>query len=119
MASRRAKQRQLKRRPDRAIAFELSTKVVINALLIIASASTLIKLVPYHRVQQAKLNGIRSEVAQIEKRVDQLRVDFSNQFDPQQTMENMQEHSGRIYPNQRRIVWMNSGDAAGASSQNP
>lgn len=110
-SSRRRLQQQRKASTHQAIAFELSAKLVVNVVLTIAAASTLLKLVPYHVVQQEKLQNIQAEVANVEGRVANLRTDFSRQFDPQQTMSVMQEQSNRISPTQRRIVWSTPLDA--------
>lgn len=111
VTSRRHSQQHRKKYTHQAIAFELSTKLVVNVLLTVAAASTLLKLVPYHLVQQEKLHSIQAEVADVEGRVDQLRADFGRQFDPQQTMSVMQEQSNRVSPTQRRIVWSTPLDA--------
>jgi hypothetical protein len=103
--TRQQAQQHRKKHTYQAIALELSTKLVVNVLLTVAAAATLFKLVPYHLVQQKKLQSIQAEVANVEGRVAQLRVDFGRQFDPQQTMSVMQEQSNRVSPTQRRIVW--------------
>lgn len=109
--SRRPRQtRQSRRRRHRrnfygAIAAETTAKLVANLLLSAVAVSALVQLVPHYRLQQEKLEEIRVEVAETEARVSRLRSDFSRHFDPEQTKKIMQEHSYRIDPNQRRIIF--------------
>lgn len=108
----RSSQRRSPRRdPHRAVTFEAATRLGVNAVLGIVAISTLIKLIPYIMDQQEKLREIRSEVAEIEGRVDHLRAEFDRNFDPNQTMNVMREQSARLNPNQRQIIWMDPGAA--------
>lgn len=65
------------------------------------------KLIPYQQTQQAKLEEVRLAVAEKEARVNELRQQFTRNFDPDRARQVMQEQSYRRDPNQRRIVWVN------------
>jgi hypothetical protein len=95
-----------RRRPHRAIAAEVSAKLLVNLVLAIASASALVKLLPYSLAQQAKLQEIRAEVSLVGNRVAQVQGDFDRNFDPQQMRAIMQEQSSRVDPQQRQVVWL-------------
>lgn len=88
-----------------AIAAETTAKLVANLLLSTVAISALVQLVPHYRLQQEKLEEIRAEVTQTEARVNRLRSDFGRHFDPEQTKKIMQEHTYRIDPNQKRIIF--------------
>jgi cell division protein FtsB len=105
--SRRQVVRRRKRRnPHRAIAIETGFKLGVNGVLVIVAVSALVKLVPYNLAQQSKLKEIRTEVAELEGRVDHLQAALSRWFDPQQAMNVMQTESHRVDPQQRQILWL-------------
>jgi len=106
--------RSSRRDPHRIATFEAAVRLGVNLVLGIGAISTLIKLVPYNLAQQAKLHEIRSEVAEVEGRVDRLQAEFDRNFDPNQTMNVMREQSARLNPNQRQIIWMNPASATTA-----
>ncbi len=87
------------------MAAELKVKLIVNGTLSILAVFTLLKLIPYQFLQQEKLKEVRTQVQETEKRVGQLREDFSRNFDPHQTKKVMQENSPLIDPNKRRIYW--------------
>jgi cell division protein FtsL len=101
-----ASSRRSSRDPHQATAIEVSVRLGVNVLLGIIAVSTLIKLVPYNLSQQQRLGEVRSEVAKLDQRVDELRAEFDRHFDPQQSMHVMQEQSARVNPNQRQIIWV-------------
>jgi hypothetical protein len=80
---------------------------VVNILLSTAAIAGLIKLLPHHLSQQAKLREVRLEAERTEERVNNLRADFSRSFDPGQAKSVMQEQSHRVDPTQRQVVWQN------------
>lgn len=88
------------------VAVEISVKLVVNILLSITAIAALTKLLPYQHLQLAKLHSIGVEREEVEKRVENLREDFSRNFDPNQTRKIMQEQSPRVDPSQRRIFWL-------------
>ncbi|MGF1480921.1 MAG: hypothetical protein ACFB4I_15785 [Cyanophyceae cyanobacterium] len=104
-SSRLSRQRHGSRQPEsyRAVAVETTIKICINGVLSAAAISALMKLLPYHQTQQAKLQEIHGELDQVEQRVDALRNNFGRNFDPHQTKTVMKEYSPRIDPNQHRV----------------
>ena len=84
---------------------ETVIKLSINTFLLGLSATALTKLVPSHLTQQVQLREIRTELAFTQKRVDNLRADFSRTFDPMQAYSVMQQQSHLIDPNQRPVVF--------------
>jgi len=75
-------------------------------VVLIAAGAALIRLVPQNLAQQARLQELQTEVAFVERRVDQLQDRFNRHFDPQQTRAIMQEQSNRVDPNQRQVIWV-------------
>lgn len=80
-------------------------KLVANGVISAAAIAALAQLLPYHLSQQSKLREVRAEAKQTEKRVTDLRTNFSRYFDPQQAKSVMQEQSYRRDPTQRQVVW--------------
>ncbi|MBZ8180055.1 MAG: hypothetical protein SAL07_03440 [Oscillatoria sp. PMC 1051.18] len=89
-----------------AVVAEITVKILVNGVLSAAAIAALLKLLPYHLSQQAKLREVRTEVKRTEQRVNELRDRFSYSFDPHQTQNIMQEQTGRVQPNQLRVVWL-------------
>ena len=90
------------------IELEVKIKLLVNGLLSIASIVAIAKLVPYQLSQLEKLEDIRAKTGVLEAEVQQLRKDFTRNFDSRQTQKIMQEQSPFIAPNQRRIYWKQS-----------
>ena len=88
-----------------AIAFESSVKLTVNLLLAIIAATTIAKLVPYYRAQQARLTTLQASVEAAELKNTELRAQFNQNFDPTQAARIMQEQSGMGYPNQKQVIW--------------
>jgi hypothetical protein len=97
--------RHLRQRSYQAIALETTAKIGVNLVITAAAASALVQLLPYHWLQQEKLREIRTEVKQMEGRVNNLQADFSRNFDPSQAKSIRQEQGYRFDPNQRQVVW--------------
>ncbi|MBW4651374.1 MAG: hypothetical protein KME06_22190 [Kastovskya adunca ATA6-11-RM4] len=97
--------RQQQRHPYRAMGCEMLLKLVANGVISAAAIAALAQLLPYHLSQQSKLREVRAEARQTEKRVTDLRTNFSRYFDPQQAKSVMQEQSYRRDPTQRQVVW--------------
>ncbi|MEQ8998474.1 MAG: hypothetical protein RID53_18410 [Coleofasciculus sp. B1-GNL1-01] len=97
------------RRPRRhsysVVAGEITVKLVVNLILCTAAIAGLAQLLPYHLSQKAKLQEVRSEVKRTQSRVQKLRNDFGEAFDPAQARRVMQDQSYRVDPNQRQVVW--------------
>lgn len=88
---------------------EIMMKLAVNGVLSAAAIAALSQLLPYHLSQQAKLREIRTEVKKTDKRVSNLRADFSRYFDPRQAKTVMIEQSTRVDPNQRQVVLIDNG----------
>lgn len=103
----------LRQRSYQIMAMETSAKITVNVVIIIAAISALAHLLPYHRLQQSKLREIRTEVKLMEERVNNLRTEFSRNFDPSQAQIIKQEQSYRFAPNKQQVVFINP-DTKGA-----
>ncbi|BAZ41150.1 hypothetical protein NIES4101_71120 [Calothrix sp. NIES-4101] len=99
--------RHLRQRSYRVMALETSVKIGVNIAISTAAISALVQILPDHWTQQEKLRAVRTEVNQMEARVDILQAEFSRNFDPRQTQSIMQQQGYRFDPNQRRVVLMN------------
>ncbi len=95
--------RRQRRYSYQAVAGETTARLVVNLVLCTAAIAGLIRLLPYHLSQQAKLRELRTEVSRTEDRVKSLRADFGRTFGPEQAKNVMQEQSYRVDPNQRPI----------------
>jgi hypothetical protein len=93
----------------RALAGETTVRLVVNIVLCAAAITGLAQLLPYHLSQQAKLGEVRSEVKRTEARVKNLRLDLGRSIAPGEANSVMQEQSFRVDPNQRKVVWQESG----------
>jgi hypothetical protein len=103
---RQSPRRAARQTAHRTIALEVSIRLGVNVLLGVAAISALARLLPYNVTQQARLEELRTEVAEVEGRVDHLRAEFNRNFDPQQALNVMQEQSARMRPNQRQVIWL-------------
>lgn len=88
-----------------AIAVESSVKLTVNLLLAIVATTTIAKLVPHYKAQQARLSTLQTSVVDAELRNAELREQFDRNFDPAQAGRIMQEQSGMGYPNQKQVIW--------------
>lgn len=98
-------QRRQRRHSYQAVAGETTARLAVNLVLCAAAIAGLVKLLPYHLSQQAKLRELRTEVRRTDERVKNLRADFGRTFDSRQTKSVMQEQSYRVDENQRQVVW--------------
>jgi hypothetical protein len=103
----RTTQRRYRHHAKGGVAIELTIKLLVNSLLSLAALAALVKLLPFHLSQQAKLREISIEVGQTEQRVQHLRDNFNRNFDPQEATKIMQEQNPRVDPHQLRVVWLN------------
>lgn len=90
----------------RHLQVEVTIKLILSSFLALGAITALVKLVPYHFSQQAKLQEITNQVEETEKRVAQLRSELNRNFDPQQTQNLMEEYSPRLAPHQTIIFWL-------------
>lgn len=87
-------------------AIELTVKLTTNLVLSACVISACVKILPHFHASEDKLTQIQSEVKQTQERVESLQADFSRHFDPQQAASIMQEHSNRVAPGQRPVIWL-------------
>jgi hypothetical protein len=99
--------RHLRQRSYQIMALETTAKIAVNLAISGAAISALVQLLPYHWSQQEKLRELRTEVKQMEGRVNILQTEFGRNFDPQQTKNIMQQQGYRFAPNQRQVVLIN------------
>jgi hypothetical protein len=84
---------------------ETVVKLTVNSLLLVVAGTTLARLVPTHFVNQAQIQEVDQEVSFTKARVDQLRQDFNQSFDPSQARVLMVEQTYKVDPSQRQVVW--------------
>ncbi|MGB0561758.1 MAG: hypothetical protein ACPGVO_08120 [Spirulinaceae cyanobacterium] len=89
------------------LAAETVLKLLVNGVLSFAAVITLLNLFPYYWAQQAKLQEVRQQAQTTEQEVNRLQQDFNRSFDPSQARSVMQDQSGLLAPNQRRVVLTN------------
>ncbi|MBW4646094.1 MAG: hypothetical protein KME23_24400 [Goleter apudmare HA4340-LM2] len=99
--------RHLRQRSHQIMALETTAKIAVNLAISGAAISALVQLLPYHWSQQEKLREIRTEVKQMEGRVNILQTEFIRNFDPHQRKTIMQQQGYRFDPSQRQVVLMN------------
>lgn len=90
----------------RGMTVELSLKLIFSWIVAIASLTSLVRLIPYHLSQQAKLKELKIQVAETDARVIKLREQLNRNFDPQQTQSLMEQYSSLISPDRQRIYWL-------------
>jgi len=106
-ASSRPKKRTRRQLPrHRGLTLEISTKIVVNLVMIAAATTAISKLIPNYQTQRLRLEEVQEEVAQTQARVDELNREFTHNFDPYQSEIIMQEQTNQVKPNQRHIVWL-------------
>jgi hypothetical protein len=84
---------------------ETVIKLTVNSLLLVVAGTTLARLVPNHFVNQAQIQEVDQEVSFTQNRVNQLRQDFNQSFDPSQARVLMVEQTYKVDPSQRQVVW--------------
>ena len=84
---------------------ETSLKLFFSFAIGMAALVSVIRLVPYHFSQKAKLKEIRSQVEETERRVEILREQLNRNFDSEQTPILIEEYSPNIAPNRSRVFW--------------
>ncbi|WP_036487617.1 hypothetical protein [Myxosarcina sp. GI1] len=104
-------QRSHKKSTYRGVTGEVWLKLIFSWIIAIASIGSLVKLLPYHLSQQAKLKELRIQVSQTEAKVAELRQQLNHNFDPQQTRNLMEQYSSLLAPNRSRIYWLPNKDS--------
>lgn len=90
----------------RGMAVELTLKLVFNGVLCVAGIAAVVKLLPYHLLQEAKLREVSTEVKETKQRVDRLNRDLSQNSDLQQTNNLRQQYSHKVAPDRRPVIWL-------------
>ena len=90
----------------RHLQVEVTIKLILSSFLALGAITALVKLVPYHFSQQAKLREISNQVVETEKRVAQLRTELHRNFDSHQSQNLMEEYSPRLATHQTLIFWL-------------
>ncbi|WP_084176557.1 hypothetical protein [[Limnothrix rosea] IAM M-220] len=93
-------------RRNRAVLIELSLQTTVNCVLIGVAVTAIANLLPHHLSQQERISEIRAEVAEAEYRVNQLREDFSQNFDAHESPDLIREHSEKVDILEKRIIWV-------------
>jgi hypothetical protein len=97
----------LRQRAYQIMALESTAKLAVNVLISAAAVSALGQLLPYHWLQQDRLREVRTEVKVMEGRVENLRTQFSRNFDPGEAKSIMQQKSYLFNSNQHPVVLIN------------
>lgn len=91
----------------RHIQVEVTIKLILSWVLALGAIVALVKLVPYHFSQQAKLREIDAQVEETRGRVGKLKEELNRNFDSQQSQNLMEEYSPRLAPHQSIVFWLN------------
>lgn len=79
---------QVRSRPNSAVVSQVMretvVKLTVNSFLLLVAGTTLARLIPNHFVHQAQIQEVDQEVSFTQNRVNQLRQDFNQSFDPSQ-----------------------------------
>ncbi|MEB3225028.1 MAG: hypothetical protein VKJ86_04410 [Synechococcus sp.] len=86
--------------------WELVAKISVNCLLTGVAIASIAQLLPAQVNQQQRLVTLKGEVNEAEERVKQLRTEFNRNFDAYAGDKLMQEHTLKVDPKQRRIIWV-------------
>ncbi|MEB3210686.1 MAG: hypothetical protein VKL39_05005 [Leptolyngbyaceae bacterium] len=95
----------------RLFQMESYAAVAVNLTLAIAASIGLVRLVVYNLEQQAKVDLLEAEVGKTRARVDQVREEFEQYFDPYQATSAARQQSHRIEPGQARIILTEPADS--------
>lgn len=87
----------------RGVRTEISLKLILSWIIALSAIASLLKLLPYHLSQKAKLEELKIQVQETDARVGKLREQLNQNFDPQQTQRLMEQYSSLSAPNKSRI----------------
>lgn len=96
----------------RSLLAELSIKLSVNAVAIAVAGATLMRLLPYHFSQSAKLHEIRLEVDRTQIRVDRLRDKFHSSFAPEQSSDLVEEGTHLSAKDRLPVFWLNENSSS-------
>lgn len=102
MLARRRSQNRTKASKNMAI--EVGAMMVVNGFVAAIALVTIIKLIPHNATQQEQLQSLEAEVTALDRRVEDLRKEFVQYFDPQQAQVNKRKLSDRLNAGQRKII---------------
>ncbi len=88
---------------DQGIVTETVLKLFFSLVIGVSGLTSLIKLVPYHNAQLAKLKEVRTQVQETQVRVLKLRQELNRNFDPQQTQNLIEEYSSLTVPDRLQV----------------
>ncbi len=88
---------------DQGLVTETVLKLFFSLVIGVTGLTSLIKLVPYHNAQQAKLKELRTQVQETQVRVFKLRQELNRNFDPQQTQNLIEEYSSLTVPDRIQV----------------
>ena len=95
---------------SQGIVTEVTLKFFFSLVIGIAGVASLVRLIPYHHTQLAKLREIRAQVTETEAKVFKLRQEFQRNFDPQQTQSLIEKYSSLTTPNRVRVFMYDDQD---------
>lgn len=78
--------------------------MAVNVFVAAIALVTIVKLIPHNATQQEQLQSLEAEVTALDNRVDVLRKEFVQYFDPQQAQVNKRQLSDRLTAGQRKII---------------
>lgn len=93
-------------RRNQARAAETFMMMAVNSIIAVIAVLALIRLAPYNASQRTKLRSLEAEVNTLDNRVENLREEFTNHFDPQQSRTNMRVLGDRLEYDQREIIFI-------------
>jgi hypothetical protein len=102
-------QRRQRRSPaqaHRALAWEVTLRMTVNASLSLVALAALVKLVPYYQSQQQALQSLETSVTAAADQTARMKAEFTRYFDPTQTGQLIQERGGRESAQHLPIVWV-------------
>ena len=91
-------------RANRNTLLEVGAMISVNAFVSLNAIVTIVKLLPHNATQRQQLQSIETEVTAHDRRVQDLRKEFVQYFDPQQTRINKRQLSDRLDAGQRKII---------------
>ena len=101
LAKRRVQSRS---KASKEMAIEVGVMMGVNVFVAAIALVTIIKLIPHNATQHEKLQALETEVTALDRRVNSLRKEFVQYFDPQQAQVNKRQLSDRLNEGQQRII---------------
>lgn len=89
----------------RSIALESLFKLSVNSLLALIAVAALVQWIPLYATRRAELRQLQAEVRLVETRVQTLRSEMTQNFDPAHNRATVEAETGRVPLNQRPVRW--------------